>query len=103
MGWESRRNGCYYYAKTRHGARVESTYLGRGPLALAAAAMIEDAKAERMMEREIERAAIAEMRAEDAAFDRIDARVMDLTRAHLIESGFHEVKRVWRKRRCHKS
>lgn len=100
MGWESRRNSTYYYTKERNGSRVESTYLGRGDVAQAIAALTEERRAEREAERAIERAAIEKMRSEDAAFDQIDALVMNLTNEHLIQAGFHQVKRVWRKKRC---
>lgn len=100
MGWESRGHRCYYYAKERHGGRVESNYLGRGDLAQAVAGLTEARREEREAEREIERATIEKMRSEDAAFDQIDALVMNLTKAHLIEAGYHEVKRVWRRKRC---
>jgi hypothetical protein len=99
MGWESRRNGTYYYAKERCGSRVESSYLGRGDVAQAIALLNEARRAERRAEREAERAEIEKMREEDAAFDQVDALVMDLTKAHLIEAGFHQAKRVWRKKR----
>lgn len=100
MGWESRRNGCYYYEKERHGGRVVSNYLGRGDVARAVAVLTAARRDEREAEREIERAAIEKMRSEDAAFDQVDALVMNLTKAHLIEAGYHEIKRVWRRKRC---
>ena len=103
MGWKTRGNGCYYYESERHGGRVESRYLGNGEVARAMALLTEERRRELQAERARERAAIEKMREEDAAFDQVDAMVMNLTRSHLIESGFHLVKREWRKKRCGKS
>lgn len=103
MGWESRGNGVYYYAKERYGGRVESKYIGKGAVAQAIAVLTEERRCEREAERASIRLAIEKMRSEDAVFDQLDALVRDLTRAHLIEAGFHSVNRVWRKKRCHKS
>jgi hypothetical protein len=100
MAWKIRGNNSYYYVSERNGSRVESSYLGRGEAARLIAALNEGRRAERQAEREAERATIEKMRAEDAAFDQVDALVMELTNAHLIEAGFHQVKRVWRKKRC---
>lgn len=33
MGWEQRGTNKYYYRKEREGARVKSTYVGRGEIA----------------------------------------------------------------------
>lgn len=102
MGWESRNNRSYYYAKARHGNRVVSTYLGRGAVAQIQATLIEKERDKREAAREAERSAIEQMRASDAAFDQVDALVMDLTKAHLTEAGFHQHKRTWRRKRCSK-
>lgn len=99
MGWEQRGNHSYYYRKERDGSRVKSIYVGRGELARLDALMLkmqqEDQKAERMR-RIKELNALSPIDSNIHALSRL---VSTLTEAVLIDAGFHQHKRQWRKRR----
>ena len=96
VGWE---RGYYYRARKVRG-RVVREYVGKGPVADLAAAL----DADRRHEREAERAARPERRAELEALDAPLTALNDLAdllaRAALVAAGYHQHKRgEWRKRR----
>ena len=98
MGWETRKNGSYLYAKERIGSRVVSSYIGNSETAQLISQLERMRREEKEMERELEAAKIAELEAEDAEVERIAELVDLLTRGALIASGFHQHKGTWRKR-----
>lgn len=102
MGWETRRNGRYYYQKERRGGRVVSTYLGGG------------ATAQLIAEIEASRREIAQWRARDERLEREEFRKLASTPPELVAllqearrataevlraAGYHQHKRQWRKKR----
>jgi hypothetical protein len=100
MGWEKRGNAMYYYTAGRVGGRVVKHYVGTGRVAVLAAQLEADARAER------DEAAEADRRARDelAALEAVLAPLYELadaaTIAALVATGCHRPKRgKWRKRR----
>lgn len=95
MAWETRNGRRYYYRKERIAGRVISIYCGVGETALLAEELTSQGK----QQRTDERAAIAELAAEDAKAEAIEREVSDLIKAYLLANGFHQHKRTWRKSR----
>ena len=99
MGVEYHQGRAYYYRKERVGDRVVSRYIGGGLLAVAAAELDGDARAERAAAAEawrVERERMEdEERAAVAYCDRVEAQVREM----LTAMGYHRPKRRWRKRR----
>jgi hypothetical protein len=101
MAWESRhgRTKRFYYRSKRVGGQVRKVYLGRGEVAVQAAAKDAAAKAKRAAEKaELARywAAIDEMRQLAAEIER---GVDQLTEATLLLLGFHQHHGQWRQYR----
>ena len=99
MAFERRRNKSYYYRKRRIGSRVISEYVGSDGVGALAEVMTERARAEAEAKRK-EWAAIKDEQ------ERLDAMVNDFGElatayadAALLLAGYHQSKRVWRKRR----
>jgi hypothetical protein len=100
MGWETRRNGTYYYRARKVGGRVLKEYVGAGPLAEVAAAADVRARNECIWIAEQQRAE----RTSPAAIDGLLGSFIDateaLTRATLVLAGFHcHHGGEWRRRR----
>jgi hypothetical protein len=102
MGWESRGNGSYFYRKEWQNGRCISTYLGRadwvGYIETLEAARREEAEAER----EAECRALALMQAEDDKAAALSNDICEIVKATLQALGFHQHKRMWRKKRMAK-
>ena len=93
MAWEQRGSRSYYYRARRVNGRVVKQYLGAGPIAVAAATIDLNQRAEREGARRL--GDHGDLGA-DAALDELEAIVF---RA-LIAAGFHRPKRGrWRRRR----
>jgi hypothetical protein len=98
MGWEKRKRGGRYYTRSRKIAgRVGREYVGTGPVAEAAAAFDELARREQTVRMRAER---ERLESGDAAAAELDSIATVLTRAVLVEAGFHQHHRgEWRRRR----
>ncbi len=104
MGWEKRKNGRYYYTKTRIGSRVISNYVGNGRNAELIDQLSAMCREEAMQKRASIAAEIEAMEAEDQAVDDIVAAVDKLMRETLQAAGFHQHARgQWRRKRNGKS
>ena len=103
MGWERRGSGTYYYCKERQGGRVVSRYIGRGELAHAIAGLDDLDRRGRENARLQHRQAIEQARrttaAAEAALRDLDRVTTAAVTAALIEAGYHQHKRQWRKKR----
>lgn len=99
MGWEDRNGRSYYYRKERDGARVRSIYVGRGETA----GLIAQFEAMQSDEREGKRALAllerARVQEQDAELEALGEIISELAAATLITDGYHQHKRVWRRRR----
>lgn len=99
MGWEDRNGRSYYYRKERDGARVRSIYVGRGETA----GLLAQFEAMQSDEREGKRAlALLErerVQEQDAELEALGEIIRELAAATLITHGYHQHKRVWRRRR----
>src|SRR5690349_18116560 len=99
MGWETRRNGSYYYEKQRRGGRVVSSYVGAGLLGELAACYADRDAFQRFD------AQVARQRDRDATRQReraANALVRDcvaLARLALLATGYHDHNGTWRKRK----
>ena len=105
MAFETRTPGGnkYLYLSTRDATtgKVRKVYVGRGPKADAAAAELEARRKRRADERLAVERAVAELRAADAATDRLDDAATLVTEAALLAAGFHRQNySKWRKRRA---
>ena len=99
MGWEQRGRNQYYYRKEREGARVKSTYIGRGDLAHTIANFEKHSftleklmRAKKTMEAE-------ELENAEAVLDRAVELVQLVMEATLLTAGFHTHRRQWRRKR----
>ncbi|MHC4093345.1 MAG: hypothetical protein ACYSVY_24255 [Planctomycetota bacterium] len=99
MGWETRRNGRYFYRKRRYGRRVVSEYVGTGPIAEIVADLAEADREEARHRREEERRAIQQAEAADAELVQLCELLRQRTFAALERAGFHRHKGQWRRRR----
>ena len=99
MEWERRGNRRYYYRKRRIGDKVDSEYVGRGPLAELLAEEDECERQSRIAEQRRKQAARAEVKAIDDELDDYGDMVRTLTRAVLLANGYHPHKGQWRKKR----
>ena len=97
MGWETRRNGTYYYRKVRDGGRVRSEYVGAGPVAEALAGLDAHDRDVTESDRATWAATVQaeRRRAEALAEAELVARAM--TTAVLIAAGYHTHRRQWRR------
>lgn len=99
MGWEKRGDQRYYYAKKRNGKRIVSQYWGSGEVAQAVATLNQLDYQKKQFERDlwqIQKQNEAEI---DQALNEIAGLIRILTKALLINAGFHTHKRQWRKKR----
>lgn len=101
MGWETRGNGTYYYAKRWDGGTCVSVYHGAGAFGQALARIDTAERIHTAMQRADER-----RRREDADAGRrvvtsIGAQVRTVTHAVLLANGYHAHKRQWRKQMDH--
>jgi hypothetical protein len=107
MGWETRRNGKrYYYEKERQGNRVVSRYIGAGALASLVAEINQLRQQRRQQERweaQQARNAFTELAATPEAITLLLEDARRATAAALVEAGYHQHKRQWRKKRDNKS
>jgi hypothetical protein len=100
MAWETRkRGGRYYYRCQRVGGRVIKQYIGRGPVAEAAAREDQHAREARRATQEAARL----RREEAAAIDALIASYLkgsaDVIRSALNDAGLHQHHRgEWRRR-----
>ena len=100
MAWSRRGNRLYYYRNMRENGKVETEYVGTGPLA----ELIAEMDAERRAEREVK---FETWRRERDAMDAVDAQVANwwdagtmLLKAQLYAGGYYQHDRgEWRKRR----
>lgn len=103
MGIEFRGGHAYYYRKRWVDGRPVSEYVGGGLLALAAAELDQDARAERGEDAAAWRAERARLEAEERAAltycDAVEAQAREM----LTAMGYHRPKRQWRKRRAEKT
>ena len=99
MALESRGKKSYYYRKRRVGQRVISEYVGTGLMGKYAQILDEHER----HQSEIERQALRALELREAAIDRqiddIGAQLAQWVTAELLVAGYHQHKRVWRKRR----
>jgi hypothetical protein len=96
MGWDRRG---YFYRSQRCGAKVKRVYMGKGEAAQQAAAQATAARARRAAER----AELADLQAQIAVADQIDAEAVRgvglLLEATLLGQGMHLHRGEWRKHR----
>lgn len=102
MGWETRKNGLFYYAKRRKNGRVVSTYYGSGDTAAFVADFQEQESAFRAFGMAAERALSAERRVFDGLCRDVANQCRDLAAMLLLADGYHQHKGQWRKRRMTK-
>ena len=99
MGWETRRNGAYYYRARKVDGRVVKEYVGAGPLAELLATRDARERAEHRAVAEGRRAERARLAGVDDAADTADAAIEALLRASLVMAGYHRHQRgEWRRR-----
>ncbi len=95
MAWKWRRGKPYYYQSRRVGRRVVSEYVGAGLIGQYAARLDYLDQAQRRAER-ADRARFREFDTQARVLDTLIAEaIADVLTAH----GFHQHKRMWRKRR----
>jgi hypothetical protein len=93
MAWDKRG---FFYRSRRVGSQVVREYFGRGPLAEAAAYLLDQLKTAR--EGYARRAGLLD--AADAPFRELHDRLARAAAAHLLAAGYHRHDRgPWRKRR----
>ena len=99
MGWETRRNGTYYYRARKVGGYVVKTYVGAGSVAELAAARDDEARATRVAEASARRSERDRLATVDAAVTATDEVIDALLRTCLVVSGYHQHHRgEWRRR-----
>ena len=100
MAWEVRDGRRYYYRLRKVGGRVRREYVGRGPIALLAAELDRQGRAERQARRQLIRAEQERLMAADGPADELDEKADLLVRAALLATGFHRHDRgEWRRRK----
>ena len=105
MPWKQRGNNRYYYRSVREGGRVRSEYIGAGKLAPLVAELDQLDRERRQQERwEAQRArnAFAELAATPDAIILLLEQAQRAVAAALVEAGYHQHKRQWRKKRATK-
>jgi|SRR5580704_4089178 hypothetical protein len=107
MAWEVRGDRRYYYRSVREGGKVRRVYVGRGPVAEAAAEFDALARSVRDDARDRSKAAGGDWQRRLAAalepLRRLDALVGALAALTLVDAGYHRPHRgAWRRRteRC---
>ena len=99
MGWETRRNGTYYYRKTWRNGRAVSEYVGAGLLGQLRASFDDEDRAQRARQLAEHR----RERAQDAQAARQLAELSAFVRQAVGEvlqaCGYHQHRGTWRRRR----
>ncbi len=90
MSWQRRDGQVYYYKSMRLNGRVRCWYPGCGPAAELVALDDQLRRLERLEAKERRQAALARLRAVDAAVERMCELTMLLARAALLAAGFHQ-------------
>jgi hypothetical protein len=99
MGWETRRNGTYYYRARKIGGHVIKLYVGAGPQAELAALGDELAQEDRRIASAARREARVALAAVDDPLEAFAESVESLTRSSLLLAGYHQHHRgEWRRR-----
>jgi hypothetical protein len=99
MAWEQRSDRRYYYRKVRRGGRVVSEYLGGGLIAQCAANLLSEEREEREAERQAGRERRAELEAIDRGLDEMVRQARQLAADALVAAGYHRHGGEWRRRR----
>jgi hypothetical protein len=103
MGWETRRNGKqYYYEKEREGDKVVSRYIGAGRLAPLVAEinqLRQERRQQQRWEAAITRDEFSELAATPEDLTLLLEQARSATAAALVDAGYHQHKRQWRKKR----
>src|SRR5262245_27869044 len=100
MAWAQQHRQRYYYRNVRDGARVHRRYLGRGPEADLAAALVEQRRQDRLAQREWWRGEQAGWEAAERPCLALAAGTDMLVEAVLFANGYWRHNRGrWRRRR----
>lgn len=99
MGWEKRGNKKYYYRKKRIGKKVNSEYIGSGPVAEKIAQEDELNRRRQNKEKQVWQRRKIEIEAMDDLLYSLDDITRKLIYANLILAGYHTHKYEWRKKR----
>ena len=103
MGWETRRNGRYYYRKVWRDGTCRSEYIGAGKLAPLVAEIDQLDRERRQQERweaQLARNEIAELAATPKDLTLLLEQAQRAAAAALHAAGYHQHKRgEWRKKR----
>lgn len=99
MAFERRRNKSYYYRKRRVGKRVISEYVGPDGVGALAEVLTERAKAEAERKRREWQSIRDEQQRLDAIVNDVGKLATALADATLLLEGYHQSKRVWRRKR----
>lgn len=105
MAWEERNGRSYYYQKVRQGGRVVSRYIGAGPIAQEIAQLAAIRKERASLAREAARQRRAELRTLASAPPELEQVLTEARRATvaaLTVAGYHQHKRMWRRKRDRK-
>ena len=106
MPWKARKGKLYYYRSVREGGRVRSEYIGAGKLAPIVAEIDQLRKERRLQERweaQTARNEFAELAATPEALALLLEQAQSAAAAALVEAGYHQHKRQWRKKRADKN
>jgi hypothetical protein len=99
MGWEKRGNHRYYYHRMRVNGRMKSVYLGRGEAAEQVAARVEETAQFTRSLKELERQEAEALDRLDREVDAVREAIRFVTHQALLETGHHQHKGQWRRRR----
>jgi hypothetical protein len=101
MPWETRhQNKSYYYRARKLNGRVVKTYIGTGPLAEELAEADARQRQERLQRSAERKQRQDELSAIDAPLEGFNDAVEVLTRASLVDAGYHfHRSSEWRRRR----
>jgi hypothetical protein len=101
MAWETRhQNKSYYYRARKLNGRVVKTYIGTGPLAEELAEADARERQERLQRAADRKRRHDELSAVDMPLELFADAVESLTRASLVDAGYHfHRSSEWRKRR----
>ncbi len=96
MAFETRNGKRYYYSSFREHGRVRKRYHGGGEAGQLAADAFEARKAERLRQRELERAEVTKLTAAHQHLRDVDNDLKDMIRALLIAGGLYYHHGHWR-------
>ncbi|GAA4416734.1 hypothetical protein GCM10023187_48450 [Nibrella viscosa] len=99
MGLEIRNGRPYYYRKVRRDGKVTSEYVGSGTTAEYAALLDERDYYDREEQRQQDRQQREADRTADLELLNLERTLNELFTAVAVASGYHKVKRQWRKKR----